>query len=188
MKIVLTWARSKSADPGLVSTLERGVREPSFEAMRASAEAARGFFEPADAETPARASGEVAKPFPAGEITECEELLTFTIPKYLDNGDGSVKAVPHDAPTDSECFGSLGQAAVHGGVCVSVFDRPVKAEPLYDGAEALRAGSVKDLDPVGVRAEYRVAVLDGQVLQPPAHPEDLPPASCENETTDTPEP
>lgn len=172
--------------------LVRGVSEPSFEAMRETVNAAAEWFDAADQDAVEAISGAIGEPAPRDALNEATILLRITSARYIDHGDGSVSAIPHDAPdTGSEAFWSLGEAAIHGGARISVLDRPVRAEPVYDGADALAAGpaGLSALDPVGFRSVYRVAVLDGAILQPPAWPSDLARATyCPPETDESPEP
>lgn len=78
------------------------------------------------------------------------------------------------AKTGAPWFPTLAGAVIHGGVTAAAFDRAVRAEPLYDGTEALAQGSVCGLTPIGVAATYRVVALDGALLHPPRAPADLP--------------
>lgn len=120
-----------------------------------------------------RQTGHVLQP---GAIAQARERFSAIFLAWEDNEDGSVTAVPMDAaPAARRRYHSLGDAAMNGGVAVSVFDHPIKAVDVYDGVEALDAGlsGLKDLTPIGKRAEYRVAILDGRIVHPPAWPADL---------------
>jgi len=68
-------------------------------------------------------------------------------------------------------YGTLAGCALYEGVEVTAFDKAVKAEPVYNGFEAL-ATYPKLPDPVGVEASYRVVVMNGKHFHPPLHPAD----------------
>lgn len=90
---------------------------------------------------------------------------------------GGVKLVPHFAPHEegSERFHSLGRAAACGAITASVFNSAVEAVDVYPGQEALdaRLEGKPWPEPCGTRSEYRVAVLDGDVMIPPRRPRDI---------------
>lgn len=67
-------------------------------------------------------------------------------------------------------FGTLAGAVLHGGVTATAFDRELRAEPVYDGVQALEAGLRKLPEPIGVVSDYRVVVFDGELRHPPLHP------------------
>lgn len=68
------------------------------------------------------------------------------------------------------CYATLGGAVLHGGVQATAFDRALRAVDLFDGKEALAAGSTAGLVPVGQRSDYRVAVHEGCLHHPPLWP------------------
>ena len=94
--------------------------------------------------------------------------------------DGMAEAIPGygDAASSLKAAGetvfpTLAGAILYGGVQASAFRHPIKAEPVYNGMEALNAGTVKGLTPVGVQASYKVEAIPGQLLHPPRWPGDL---------------
>lgn len=66
--------------------------------------------------------------------------------------------------------GTLAGAVLYGGVSATAFDRELRAEPVYDGAQALEAGLRSLPEPIGVVSDYRVVVFDGELRHPPLHP------------------
>lgn len=104
-----------------------------------------------------------------------EALLTLkaTLPFYEENETGGLFAIPHDAPDRGKIrYHSLGDAVFSGGHKITVFDRPLVAEPVYNTVEALKVGSARlhELEPVGVVSQYRIAILDGKIHHPPLWP------------------
>ena len=89
---------------------------------------------------------------------------------------GGLVRMPDEAPkTGAPRYHSLGNAALHHGFEVSVFRHRLRSVPVYEAKAALAAGFNGGRLPeqVGTRAEYRVAILDGEILNPPAWPADL---------------
>lgn len=98
------------------------------------------------------------------------------MPEYVVDDHGGLTAIPHFAPQDGRVrYGSLGMAVCAGAVEATVFTKAIEAEALYDSMEALNAlGDGKELpDRVGYRSDYRIAILDGEVLSPPRWPSDI---------------
>lgn len=96
--------------------------------------------------------------------------------EHLDSISDRAEIQARDA-AGARWFGTLAGAVIHGGVAATAFDKPVRVEPLYDGAEALAQGSVAGLTPVGLAAHYRVVAMEGALLHPPRTPSDLPGAA-----------
>lgn len=105
-------------------------------------------------------------------IDQHDPVWSAIMPNYAVHDDGSATAIPHmmSCPVGSTKCHGLGNAVLYHGVQASVFSRPLKAEPLYDGTEALAAGSVSGLTPLGMAAEYSVCILDGELHHPPLWP------------------
>lgn len=99
-----------------------------------------------------------------------DALRTTIMPMWRENGDGTLMTVPFDAPGP---LVSLGQAALYRGCQVSVFDRAIQADLLYDGADALASFPGPLPDPVGVASSYKIAIKDGELHHPPLWPSDL---------------
>lgn len=113
-------------------------------------------------------------------------VLTTIMPEYLLEEGGLMRPIPHTMPTPEGAvrLHSAGNAVLYHGVQASVFARPLQSLDVYDGTEALNAGSVKDLEPVGKRSDYRIAIMDGEVQIPPIWPQDAmrkQSAQCEND-------
>jgi hypothetical protein len=110
-----------------------------------------------------------------GVIEVHDPVWTSIMPEYLLSDDGTVRPVPHMMPTPEgvERLHSIGHAALYRGVQASVFSNPVKSVDVYDGLQALKAGSVAGLEPVGQTSEYGITVLDGELQHPPKWPSDL---------------
>lgn len=109
-------------------------------------------------------------------ISAAKERFSGLFLAWEDSGDGAVKSIPMDAAaTGRRRFHSLGDAAMNGGVAISVFDKPIKAIDVYNGTDALRVGAsgLKNLIPVGKVSQYKVAILDGKIVHPPAWPSEL---------------
>lgn len=94
--------------------------------------------------------------------------------------DGAAVWIEWDSPEHKErvklgmkYFSTLGGCALHGGVEVTVFDKPIKAEPVYNGFEAM-AMYPNLPEPTGVEAQYKIVVFDGEFFHPPVHFNDLP--------------
>ena len=127
-------------------------------------------------------------------VTEAKARFSGLFLAWEERDDGMVTSLPLDAaPTSHRRFHSLGDAAMNGGIAVSVFDHPLKAVDVYNGTEALAAGpsGLKDLKPVGRIAEYRIAIMDGRIVHPPAWPAQLLSEMAERTAkpdTDDPEP
>jgi len=112
------------------------------------------------------------------EIAEFRPFRVSIMPEYVCQPGGGLMEIPHFAPhkPEQERYGSAGQAAVAGAVDMTVFRHALKSEKVYNGQEALdaRASGQLLLDPVGVRASYRIAVYNGDIMSPACHPDDLP--------------
>lgn len=108
-----------------------------------------------------------AGPTPTPGLEACLDIRGTCLPFYIQEY-GMVTAVPHDAPGAENGFHSLGNAAICG-IAVSAFDRPISVEMLYDSADDWRSLG----EPVGRMASYRVCVLDGNIIHPPAWPSTL---------------
>ncbi|MFX4299991.1 hypothetical protein [Pseudosulfitobacter pseudonitzschiae] len=109
------------------------------------------------------------------------------MPNYAVDAHGGAMAIPHmmKCPEGMVLCPGLGNAVLYNGVEASVFARPILAEPVYDGAKALAAGTVAGLPPVGVVATYKITVLDGELHHPPLWPSEAlrrAEAKCENDT------
>jgi hypothetical protein len=116
------------------------------------------------------------------DISKWRPFRVSIMPEFVENNSGIVSAVPHYANTgDATRYHSLGNAAVHHGLEVSVFRHPIKAELVYNGTEALEARQAgKPLpDAVGTRSSYKVAIFDSEILMPPRWSSDLPQTSPE---------
>lgn len=107
-----------------------------------------------------------------GVIEEHDPVWVTIMPNYAVDAHGGAMAVPHmmKCPEGMFLCAGLGNAVLYKGVEASVFDRPLCAEPVYDGAEALAAGTTRGLTSVGVVATYRITVLDGELHHPPLWP------------------
>lgn len=89
---------------------------------------------------------------------------------------GGLIRLPDEAPeTGRPRYHSLGNAALYHDFDVSVFGQKFRATPVYDGKEALEAQLQRRPlpAPVGVVADYRVVIRDGELLHPPRSPSDL---------------
>ena len=157
---VAKWVDSAAAPDFPRQALDRALAEDSFEALDAGCAAIAAWL--------------VAAPrngFPVVAFRDAHAMLSVALPEYEDMGDGTVMAVPMGAArTDRPRYHSLGNAALYHGFQISVFDRPLVAEPLFDAAQALYAGRKI---PVGFCASYRVAILDGALQHPPLHPSQI---------------
>ena len=74
-------------------------------------------------------------------------------------------------------YGTVAGCVLYAGVQACAFDKPVRAEDVYSGAEILANDfSLKGLRPVGRRASYKVVAMPGDktVRHPPQHPSELP--------------
>lgn len=114
-------------------------------------------------------------------IGQWEPLRANILTQYVGSPETGLKAVPHfyggAVPDGERVYHNLGEAAwarnAKAGtspVAVSVFDHPLKAEPLYDGALWLETGERKQ---VGMSSKYRIAIMDGEIHHPPLWPADL---------------
>lgn len=157
---VASWADSTSTPDFPRQALDRAMAEDSFEALHAGCAAIAAWL--------------VATPrsgFPVIAFRDAHAMLSVALPEYEDMGDGTVMAVPMGAArTARPRYHSLGNAALYHGIQISVFDRPLVAEPLFDAAQALYAGR---MIPTGFCASYRVAILDGALQYPPLHPSQI---------------
>ncbi len=71
-------------------------------------------------------------------------------------------------------YGTLAGAVVHSGVQATAFDKPLRAEPVYNAKEALERPLGAPLpDPVGLVSSYRVCAWEGALVHPPRAPQDL---------------
>lgn len=118
--------------------------------------------------------------FPDVDLTGISEAvadarieLDIALDCFEPTSTGGLIRLPDEAPrTDQIRYLTLGRAVLEGGHEVSVFSRKLRAIPVYDGAEAMEARLAgKGLPaPVGSRAEYRVAILNGEIQHPPLWP------------------
>ena len=108
--------------------------------------------------------------------TESENHMPF-----FSNGDGSAthldwvldrSEILRRLENKETYFGTLAGAVLYGGVQATAFDKPLRAVKVYHGTEAMAAVFAhRPLpEPVGLKSEYRVVVLDGQFYHPPLHP------------------
>lgn len=95
------------------------------------------------------------------------------MPFILDT-DGMARHVDWDTTEKlghGQFYATLVRLATHHGVQVTAFEKPMTAEPVYDGAAAL-AMHPRLPEPIGTRASYKVAVLDGVYHPRGLHPDD----------------
>jgi hypothetical protein len=162
--------------PSPVDAISHAQVTPTFEAMNSSVKAVDDWMQGIGPEDFEVLKAQCQSEFPQDNLDKAKKIAVETMPEWERGKEGLLKAVPHDAPrSHTERFGALGQAAMNSDVAITVFDQPLKAEPVYDGQAALDAGpsGLKDLDPVGVRSNYRVVIYDGEIRQPPVWPSDL---------------
>lgn len=121
------------------------------------------------------------------KVQNFQPFRSRIMPEYIEADGGGVTAIPYFSPkAEGRRFSSLGQVALSGAASVSVFDHPIKAEPIYDTSaylDALDTGEKKP-DPVGVRSKYRVSIFDAELLHPARHPSDLPSLEIEANAED----
>jgi len=151
--------------------------DPSFENLEAAHEAVSNF---------AGHCGHSMRLISAETGTDLQDLLDKVnhwvpfraklLTEYQRDAQGNTKAIPHFYPKgQGERFHSLGNAAVVGGLDVSVFDKSLQAVPVYPAAEALEAYEKKTAMPesTGTVSSYKIAILDGEIQTPPLWPGDL---------------
>lgn len=151
--------------------------DPSFENLEVAHAAVTGF---------ADHCGHSMRLIGAEMHTDLEDLLDKVnqwvpfraklMTEYQRDDAGNTKAIPHFYPKgQGERFHSLGNAAIVGGIDVSVFDKPLRAEAVYPGKEALEAYENKTAMPApsGTVASYKIAILDGEIRTPALWPLDL---------------
>jgi hypothetical protein len=156
-------ARAFDSADELVARIDAVEQECSYENLSSAMNAARMW-------KPLLADAGLGPAFRT--LEEHDPVFVSVMPEYLLNDDGTLRPIPHfmKTPDGATRLHSAGNAVLYHDVKASVFRHPIVSENLYDGAEALAAGSTKDLEPVGVGADYMISILDGELRIPDLHP------------------
>ncbi len=156
-------ARTHDQSEELVARIDAVERECSYEHLSAAMNMARMWEMALDDPGLTRAFR---------VLEEHDPVFVSIMPEYLLNDDGTIRPIPHfmKTPEGATRLHSAGNAVLYHDVKASVFRRAIVAEYLYDGAQALAAGTLKGLEPVGMKSEYRISILDGKVQIPELHP------------------
>jgi hypothetical protein len=97
----------------------------------------------------------------------------YTPPSALDVSGFTVQEIENLERQGRKFYGTLAGLVIHEGVQASAFDKPLVSENVYDGKQALAAGHVTGLTPVGQVSHYKVVAIPGHFFHPPRHKTDV---------------